>query len=78
MDTSDKLDKIIEKQNEHSVILGQIQIDVLHHIKRTDLHEQHLKRNETKLNGIIYTLAFTAGVLIKEFGFNILKIIGGL
>ena len=71
MKIDEKLDKIIDTQSKQAVTLGEIKVDLRHHIKRSDKHE-----------GLINKLWFAVAVLIgaggTQVGPQLLQFLGGL
>lgn len=78
MKIHEKLDKVIESQAKHEVILAKMQVDLAHHIKRSDLHEVHLKDQDKKINKIWYVLIAGAAAGISEYGTYLIKWLGGI
>lgn len=39
-----KIDKMLDKQNEMNVTMAKIEVDLAHHIKRSDKHEKQIDR----------------------------------
>lgn len=78
MKLHEKLDKIIENQSKQEVVLGKMQVDLAHHIKRSDLHEIHLKEQDKKIIKIWYVLIAGAAAGISEYGLQIVKWLGGI
>lgn len=61
-----KLDEIIDKLNGVNISIARIEVDVAHHIKRTDLLEQQvepMKKHADELAGVVKFLKL-AGVII--------------
>lgn len=78
MNNDQKIDKLLDIQNQHGIVLAKIETDLRHHIKRSDQHEEHLKSQDAKIQRIIYLLIAGAAAGISEYGASILKYIGGL
>ena len=64
-----KVDKCLDKINNVDRIQQAIEVDLRHHIKRTDLLE-------SKTNKIWYLILLGAGAGIAEYGTGILKLLG--
>lgn len=78
MKMHDKLDKLVEGQAEQNIMLAKIQVDLAHHIKRSDAHEKHLYEQDKKINKIWYVLIAGAAAGVTEYGATLLKWLGGL
>lgn len=85
MSVEEKLDKILDKQSDMAVTLARVEVDVAHHIKRSDMHEAQLKEQAEKLgtqndkiSKLWYAVVGLAGAGIGNAGPNILKYLGGL
>lgn len=78
MKIHDKLDKLVDGQAEQNVVLAKIQVDLAHHIKRSDAHEEHLKKQDSKINRIWYVLIAGAAAGVSEYGAVIIKYLGGI
>lgn len=76
MSIDNKLDKIIDVQNSHSVVMAKMEVDLAHHIKRSDLHEEHLKKQDKKIEKIWYILIASAAMVSSKFGPEFLKWLG--
>jgi hypothetical protein len=76
MKIHDKLDKLIESNSEQQIILAKMQVDLAHHIKRSDQHEEHLKMQDKKIQKIWYILIAGAAAGISEYGAIFLKWLG--
>lgn len=74
----DKLDKLIDGQAEQNVMLAKMQVDIAHHIKRSDQHEIHLKQQDTKIQKIWYVLIAGAAAGISEYGATLIKWLGNV
>lgn len=44
MSIEPKVDKLLEKQHEMNVTMARIEVDLAHHIKRSDKHEKQIDR----------------------------------
>lgn len=72
MSVEDKLDKMIDKQSEMLVSLGRIEVDLAHHIKRSDSHEERMEAQDKKIDKLWYVViamalgGATAGGLAPE------------
>lgn len=66
---ADKLDAILEKITQITVSIAKIEVDVAHHIKRTDLLEKQvepMKKHADELSGVVKffkILALVIGVI---------------
>ena len=78
MKMQDKLDKLIDGQAEQNVTLGRMQVDIAHHIKRSDAHELHLKEQDKKIQKIWYFIIAGASAGAAEYGTTIFKWLGKL
>jgi L-lactate utilization protein LutC len=78
MSTDQKLDKILETQSNHSVTLGKMEVDLKHHIKRSDNHEVYLQKQDKSITKIWYVLIAGAAAGITEYGTIIIKFLGGI
>ena len=76
MTMQEKLDKLIEGQSTQNVALAKIQVDLAHHIKRSDAHEVHLKEQDKKIIKIWYILIAGAAAGVSEYGAVLLKWLG--
>lgn len=56
MGVEDKLDKIIEKQSEMTVTLAKMEVDLAHHIKRSDSHEERMEKQDKKIDKMWYII----------------------
>jgi len=64
-----KVDKCLDKINSVDKTQQAIEVDLRHHIKRTDMLEK-------KTNKIWYLILLGAGAGIAQYGTSILKILG--
>lgn len=78
MGVEDKLDKIIEKQSEMTITLAKMEVDIAHHIKRSDSHEERMEKQDKKMDKIWYIIIAMALGGAGGFAPDIIKkIIGG-
>ena len=71
MNIDEKLDKIIEKQSAQAVTLGEIKVDLAHHIKRSDKHESLIQK-------LWFAVALLAGAGAGSAGPSLIKLLGGI
>lgn len=46
----EKLDKVLDKQADMNVILAKMEVDLAHHIKRSDQHEERMDAQDKKMD----------------------------
>lgn len=74
----DKVDKIFEMVSEMKVTLARVEVDLAHHIKRSDQHEERLDKQRNTINKLwIVIAALVGGAVGNEFP-AIMKLLGGL
>lgn len=57
--------KILEVLSKIDVRLASIEVDLRHHIKRSDQHEQQLAKQSKMINVLVIGAAVTAGAGLK-------------
>ena len=62
---STKDDKVVEALNKIEIRLASIEVDLRHHIKRSDQHEQSIQKQNKLINTLIIGAAITAGAGLK-------------
>jgi hypothetical protein len=73
----DKLDKIIEKQSEMTVTLAKMEVDLAHHIKRSDSHEERMDKQDKKMDKLWYVIIAIALGGAGGFAPELVKLITG-
>ena len=59
-------DKLLAALNKIEVRLASIEVDLRHHIKRSDQHEEMIHRQRKLINSLIIGAAVTAGAGLKS------------
>jgi hypothetical protein len=78
MRLNDKLDKIIDKQSDISMTLAKMEVDLAHHIKRSDSHEERMEKQDKKIDKIWWIVIAMALGGAGGFAPEIIKkLIGG-
>lgn len=85
MTNDNKLDRLLELITEQRVDIAAMKVDLSHHIKRSDAHEEQLKQQAEKIGNqndkiskLWYAVVGLAGAGIGNVGPNILKYLGDL
>lgn len=71
---STKDDKVVEALNKIEIRLASIEVDLRHHIKRSDQHEQLINRQSKLINTLIIGAAVTAGAGLKAIAPVVMKL----
>ena len=67
--------KIVEALNKIEVRLASIEVDLHHHIKRSDNHEEQLKEQSKWINILLMGAAMSAGAGLKTIFPFLMKIL---
>jgi len=67
-------ERIVEALNKIEVRLASIEVDLRHHIKRSDKHEELIQKQSKLINTLIIGAAITAGAGLKTLAPIVMKL----
>ena len=67
-------EKVVEALNKIEVRLASIEVDLRHHIKRSDKHEELIGKQSKLINTLIIGAALTAGAGLKAIAPVVMKL----
>ena len=78
MNAPAQLAKILENITEIRVTMASMEVDLKHHIKRSDAHEKKLDKQENIINKLWIGIALLAGAGASSVAPEIMKLIGSI